>query len=81
MEGFVTLLAQDITAAEQARLIAFWRSLPAWRKIEMIGDLYEAMEHLALADLRRHHPHETAEQRYARLIERRKRVEHHHNAA
>jgi hypothetical protein len=77
----VAILAQDITDAEQARLIAFWGSLPAWRKLEIIGDLYEAAENLALADLRRQHPGETPEQLYARLIERRKLVEQHHHAA
>lgn len=67
--------AQDMTDADQEREIAFWRSLPVWRKMAIIGELYEAAEHLALADLRRTYPDESAEQLYARLIERRKLLE------
>ena len=71
----MAILAHDTTPADEQHEIAFWRSLPVWRKMEIIGDLYEAAENLALADLRRRFPGETHAQLYARLLERRKRLE------
>jgi hypothetical protein len=73
----MAVLTQDMTDADEQRLIAFWRSLPVWRKMEIMGDLYEAANVLALADLRRSHPGESHEQLAARLIERRKLLEQH----
>lgn len=77
----MTILAQDMNDADQQREIAFWRGLPVWRRMQIIGDLYEAAEVLALADLRRHYPGEADEQLAARLIERRKRLEAHERAS
>lgn len=71
----MAILSQDMTDADEQRLIALWRTLPVWRKIQIIGDLYEAADALALADLRRHHPHDSAEQLAARLIDRRRACE------
>jgi hypothetical protein len=64
--------AQDMTDADQEREIVFWRSLPVWRKIEIIDELYALTEQLALADLRRAYPRESVEQLQQRLIERRR---------
>lgn len=71
----MAILSQDMTDADEQRLIAFWRSLPVWRKLEIMGDLYEAAEMLALADLRRWYPDESHEQLTMRLIARRKLLE------
>jgi hypothetical protein len=71
----MAILAHDMTDAEEQRLITFWRSLPVWRKLEIMGDLYETAETLALADLHRQYPGETPEQLASRLIERRKLLE------
>jgi hypothetical protein len=70
------LLAQDLTAADEERLVAFWRSLPVWRRIQIIGELHETADLLALGDLQRRFPDDTAEQRHARLVQRRRRLEH-----
>lgn len=77
----MAILSQDQTAQDEAQEIAFWRSLPIWRKIQIIGDLYESMETVALADLRRHHPADTPEQLYARLIARRMLLEQANDAS
>jgi hypothetical protein len=70
------LLAQDLTAADQSRLVSFWRSVPAWRRIQIIGELHEAADLLALSDLRRRFPNDTPEQSRARLAARRRQLEH-----
>lgn len=70
------MLTQDTTEADEQREMIFWRQLPVWRKIEIIGELYEAAENLALADLRRRYPHESQAQLYVRLLERRKLLAH-----
>lgn len=77
----MSILAQDLTPADEQRLIAFWRGVPAWRRIQIIGELYETAELLALADLRRRFPGETQEQLRIRLIEQRKRLEQLHHAS
>jgi hypothetical protein len=69
------LLAQDLRAADQQRLVLFWRSLPAWRRIQIIGELHEAADLLALSDLRRRFPDDTPEQSRARLAARRRQLE------
>ncbi len=71
----MAILSQDMTDADEQRLIVFWRSLPVWRKLEIMGELYEAANVLALADLRRCHPDESHEQLVARLMARRKLLE------
>jgi hypothetical protein len=71
----MAILTLDSTDADEQREMAFWRGLPVWRKLQIIGDLYEAAEALALADLRRRHPRESHEQLYNRLLERRKLLE------
>ncbi|GEM_PF-1832674 len=71
----MAILSQDMTDADEQRLIAFWRSLPVWRKMEIMGDLYAAANVLALADLRCCHPDESHEQLVARLNARRRLLE------
>lgn len=66
------LLAQDLSAADEQRLVAFWRTVPAWRRMQIIGDLYESAEQLAMSDIRRRFPHETPAQHHERLLARRR---------
>lgn len=65
-------LAQDLTAADEQRLVAFWRTVSAWRRMQIIGDLYESAELLARSDIQRRFPLETSEQQHERLLARRR---------
>lgn len=76
MEARTSVIAQDLTAADEQRLVAFWRGVPIWRRIQIIGELHEAADMLALADLRRRFPGEDEPQLRARLAERRRLLEH-----
>ena len=40
-----------------------------WRKMELVGDMNEAVRTLALAGLRQRHPHDTPTQRRRRLAD------------
>ena len=43
--------------------------MPPWRKLELVGDMTEAVRTLALAGLRQRHPDDTLEQRRRRLAD------------
>ena len=45
------------------------RRMPTWRKIELVGDMNEAVRALALAGLRQRHPDDTPAQRRRRLAD------------
>jgi hypothetical protein len=45
------------------------RQMPAWRKIELVGDMNETVRTLALAGLRQRHPDDTPAQRRRRLAD------------
>jgi hypothetical protein len=45
------------------------RQMPPWRKMELVGDLNEAVRTLALAGLRQRHPDDTPAQRRRRLAD------------
>jgi hypothetical protein len=45
------------------------RELPAWRKLELVGDLNETVRTMALAGLRQRHPNDTPAQRRRRLAD------------
>ena len=65
----MTTLSPD-TAPEIERLqIEGLRQMPAWRKIQLVGDLNETVRALALAGLRQRHPDDTPAQRRRRLAD------------
>ena len=45
------------------------RQMPSWRKMELVGDMNEAVRTLALAGLRQRHPNEPPAQRQRRLAD------------
>ena len=45
------------------------RQMPSWRKMELMGDMNEAVRTLALAGLRQRHPGDTPAQRRRRLAD------------
>jgi folate-binding Fe-S cluster repair protein YgfZ len=45
------------------------RQMPVWRKIELVGDMNDAVRTLALAGLRQRHPDDTPAQRRRRLAD------------
>ena len=45
------------------------RQMPSWRKMELVGDMNEAVRTLALAGLRQRHPNEPPAQRRRRLAD------------
>jgi folate-binding Fe-S cluster repair protein YgfZ len=45
------------------------RQMPVWRKVELAAEMGRAVRTLALAGLRRRHPHDTPAQRRRRLAD------------
>jgi len=45
------------------------QKMPTWRKIELVGDMNEAVRTLALAGLRQRYPDDTPAQRRRRLAD------------
>lgn len=45
------------------------RRMPPWRKIQLVGDMIEAVRTLALAGLRQRYPDDTPEMRRRRLAD------------
>ncbi len=56
------------TAPEIERLqIQHLRRMPAWRKLNLVGEMNRTVQALALAGLRQRYPDDTQEQRRRRL--------------
>jgi hypothetical protein len=51
---------QDTTVEIDDLLFQMWRETPAWRKLELLGEMNQAARQLALAGLRRRHPNASA---------------------
>ncbi len=51
---------QDTTTEVDAMLFQMWRETPAWRKLDLLNGMNRAARQLALAGLRRRHPHASA---------------------
>jgi hypothetical protein len=60
----------DSSPATTALLLDHWRTTPSWQKLAAINELNAALKLLALSDLRRRHPHESAAQLQRRLAAR-----------
>jgi hypothetical protein len=57
--------APDIEAFQIQRL----RQMPAWRKLELVGEMNRTVRALALAGLRQRHPDDTPAQQQRRLAD------------
>ena len=53
---------QDTTEKVDAVLFRMWREAPAWRKLELLSGMNHTARHLALAGLRRRHPHASTDE-------------------
>ncbi len=60
-------LSRDTTGAAEKAQIEILRSLPAWRKLELLGDAGEANRRLMMAGLRSRFP-EASEEELHRLL-------------
>ena len=65
----MTTLSPDTSQEIERVQIERLRKMPPWRKLELVGDMNQAVRTLALAGLRQRHPHDTAEQRRRRLAD------------
>jgi hypothetical protein len=58
----------DTSPEAERVLVALYRSLPAWRKLELVEDANRAARQLAFSGLRSRHPDESPERLRRRLI-------------
>lgn len=49
-------LAQDTSLAAEGVLIQLWREMPAWRKMELVGELNAAVKTVARAGVEQRFP-------------------------
>jgi hypothetical protein len=52
-------LAQDTTPAAERVLIQLWREMPAWRKMELVGEMNATVKTLARLGIERRFPNAT----------------------
>ena len=52
----------DTSPETEAVLFEMWRETPAWRKLQMMEDLNRSARRLALAGVKRRHPHASPEE-------------------
>lgn len=60
-------LWEDTDPETERVLLEMLAAAPAWRKLQMVGEMNRAVRELALVGLRRRHPTETEEQLWRRL--------------
>jgi hypothetical protein len=63
-----TLSADTAPEAERVQ-IELIRQAPAWRRVELAGQMYEAVKALAMSGLRRRHPHAAPQELRRRLAD------------
>lgn len=61
----------DLSTQAEALLTEQRRQTPIWRKLEMVGEMNEMLERMALGDLRRRFPNDPEPMLRRRLAERR----------
>lgn len=59
--------SSDTPPHVQRLMIERIRAMPAWRKLELVAEMNETVQLLALAGLRQRHPDDTPEERRRRL--------------
>lgn len=62
-------LVSDTNPEIQRIYLAMMREIPAWRKVEMVGQMYLATKQLALSGLRQRHPAANEEELQRRLAD------------
>ena len=67
--GLMTKPFSEISPEGEAARIQFWREMPPWRKLEIVGHLNAAARAIALAGLIRQHPGASDEQLRRRLAD------------
>jgi len=65
----MSVLFPDTTPEAERVLIDLLRQAPPWRKLEMVGQMNQAVRTLALSGLRQRHPQATAEELRRRLAD------------
>ncbi len=58
----MSTLSSDTSPQAERVLIELLRQAPAWRKLEMVGQLNETVKILALTGLRQRYPHASPEE-------------------
>lgn len=64
-------LSPDTSPEAEAILIEGYRRMPAWKKLQQVGELSELVSQLALNDIRRRHPQAGERELKLRLASRR----------
>lgn len=59
----------DTTPEAEAIQFAFYRSAPAWKKMQIMSDLNRSMRTLAMSGLRKRHPNASADELHYLLAE------------
>ncbi len=62
-------LAQDTTLAAERVLIHLWREMPAWRKMELVGEMNATIKTLARAGLAQRFPKASPQEIERRLAD------------
>lgn len=65
----MSILFPDTDPETERVLLELLRSAPAWRKLEMVGQINEAVRTLALSGLRSHYPNDSPERLRRRLAD------------
>jgi hypothetical protein len=65
----MTTLSPDTSPEIERIQIERLRQMPGWRKMQLVGDMNDAVRTLALAGLRQRHPDDTPAQRRRRLAD------------
>ena len=65
----MTTLSPDTSPEIEKVQIELLRGMPPWLKTELMAQMCQAVETLALAGLRERHPHDTPAQRRRRLAD------------
>ena len=64
-----TLRASDTSQATERVLFDLAREAPAWRKVELMGEMYRTVCDLALSGLRNRYPHSSENELRRRLAD------------
>ena len=65
----MTAFSPDTPTHIQRLMIERLRTMPAWRKLALVGEMNRAVRQLTMAGPRQRHPDDTAEERRRRLAD------------
>ena len=63
-------LSPDTTPEAEAVLLELLRRAPVWKRLQMVDQMHEVLRQLAMADIRRRHPHADNDEIKRRLAAR-----------